>query len=134
MKGTRQRSALCLCALLILISAGKPAIGSGSATRAEQAAPGAVSQIRDYETVFGVLAPDGQVISTTVVDWIRSPKGGPAEIFDPGDLTDVANLRGPEVPHLGETGVTWVSDPAQLTDINYSGKSSRPLPVSIREV
>ncbi|HOI36981.1 MAG TPA: hypothetical protein PLF11_06325 [Bacillota bacterium] len=132
MKGTRQRSALCLCALLILISAGRPAIGSGSAARAEQAAPGAVSQIRDYETVFGVLAPDGQVISTTVVDWIRSPKGGPADIFDPGDLTDVANLRGPEVPHLGETGLTWVSDPAQLTDINYSGKSSRPLPMSIR--
>ena len=36
------------------------------------------------------------------------------------------------MPHLGETGVTWVSDPAQLTDINYSGKSSRPLPMSIR--
>ena len=144
MKKTRQRSVLCLCALLVLIAAGRPAIGRQSAALAEatvgsrsstatgEAGSGTLSRIRDYETVFAVLAPDGQVMSTTVVDWIRSPEGGPTSIFDPGDLTDVVNLRGPEVPQVSETGLTWGSDPSQTTDINYSGRSSRPLPVSIK--
>lgn len=137
--------ALCLCALLVLVTLGQPFPVSQRATATEptirrqslatvagSAEPRALSQIRDYETVFAVLAPDGQVVSSTVVDWIRSPEGGPSTIFDPGELADVVNLRGPEVPHVGETGLTWASDPAKTTDINYSGKSSQALPVSIK--
>ena len=126
MKETRQRCVLCLCALLVLIAAQSAAAPTGPT------GSGAPSQTRDYETVFAVLAPDGQVVSTTVVDWIRSPQGGPASIFDPGDLADVVNLRGPEAPQVSEAGLTWASDPASVTDINYSGKSSQALPVSIK--
>ncbi|MEA4884158.1 MAG: hypothetical protein VB144_11000 [Clostridia bacterium] len=95
-------------------------------------AAGAQAQMIDYETVFVVLGPDGKGASATLVDWIRSPKGGPASIFDPGQLGDVKNLRGPEVPSVGSSGVKWMSDPSRLTDINYSGVTSKTLPVSIK--
>lgn len=113
------------------VSGSEPASALPTADALADAAWRDQAQMVDYETVYAVLAPDGQVVSTTVVDWIRCPAGGPARVFDPGDLTDVQNVRGPEVPEFAEKGLVWAADPARVTDINYSGKTDRPLPVSV---
>lgn len=93
---------------------------------------GSYGRIREYETVFSVLSPDGTPQSVMVVDWIRVPQGGPASVFDPGDIRDPVNLRNPELPEVALGGLTWSADPSRITDINYSGASGKELPIGVK--
>lgn len=92
----------------------------------------AIVRTQEYETVFSVLSPDGRPESTTLVDWIRVPQGGPASIFDPGCTQNPVNLRNPEVPDVVPGGLRWNADPARITDINYSGVSKKQLPIGVQ--
>lgn len=110
-----------VCTVLALCSAG-----------VAQSPAEAVARTQEYETVFSVLSPDGRPESTTLVNWIRVPQGGPASVFDPGCIQDPVNLRNPEVPDVVPGGLRWNADPTRITDIHYSGVSKKQLPIDVK--
>ncbi|HOB43145.1 MAG TPA: hypothetical protein PKH75_08150 [Bacillota bacterium] len=118
------------CAILMLCSVGMAQSPGGVSETSGTS--GTYGRIQEYETVFCVLASDGMPESTTVVDWIRVPQGGPVSVFDPGNIENPVNLRNAEVPDVVSGGLRWNADPTRITDINYSGTSKKQLPIGVK--
>lgn len=90
-------------------------------------------EIEDHETVYGILDPSGTPTELTVVDWLRVHGQGEVRVVDPGDLTDVRNVKGPERPTKVPGGLSWlVRSHGAFRDIFYSGRTNRSLPVEIK--
>lgn len=128
---TKITAAFGLLALLMLCSTGMAQPLQTTSGPAPHTA-GSYGRIQEYETVFSVLSPDGTPQSVTVVDWIRVPQGGPASVFDLGDIQDPVNLRNAELPEVVPGGLRWSADPTRITDINYSGASRKELPIGVK--
>ncbi|MGE5528134.1 MAG: hypothetical protein ACM3X6_03220 [Patescibacteria group bacterium] len=91
--------------------------------------------IEDRETVYGLLDPGGTPKDLTVVDWLRVRGAGATVVVDPGDLTGVRNLKGPERPRRVPGGLAWdVKCRGGIKDIFYDGHTKKPLPVEIKIV
>lgn len=89
--------------------------------------------VEDRETVYGLLDHTGRPTEVAVVDWLRVYGQGETTVFDPGDLTEVRNVKGPERPEAARGGLLWRFTSRQaFKDIFYSGRTTRPLPVEIR--
>lgn len=90
-------------------------------------------EVEDHETVYGLLDPAGNPTDLTVVDWLRIYGNGETTVVDPGDLSDVRNVKGPERPNKVAGGLAWqVRCRDGLKDIFYSGHTKRTLPVDIK--
>lgn len=84
------------------------------------------SSVKKNETVYVNIAPDGQVESLSVTDWLHTPQGR-VYADDVTDLENVENLKTDSEPVRTEDGLRWYMD---TTDLYYSGTSNKELPVS----
>lgn len=94
---------------------------------------GAGFEIEDRESVYGILDPAGNITDLTVVDWLRVRGHGEATVIDPGELSDVKNVKGPERPVKVQGGLSWrIRCRNGFNDIFYSGRTSKPLPLEVK--
>ncbi|NLG83170.1 MAG: hypothetical protein GX493_00880 [Firmicutes bacterium] len=116
-----RRRMILLIICLLLVAMVKPGSGNGT------------SAIEDRETVYALLDPYGRPRELSVVDWLRVYGTGTRTVFDPGDLTAIENVKGPERPKKVQGGLLWQVDcRGGYKDLFYRGRTTRSLPFAIK--
>lgn len=80
------------------------------------------------ETVYVNTDASGRVSDITVTDWIHTDKAQ-VKVSDKSSLENIINVKSDRKPVKENGGITWHMD---TTDIYYSGKSNKTLPVNIK--
>lgn len=80
------------------------------------------------ETVYVNTDASGRVSDITVTDWIHTDKAQ-VKVSDKSSLENITNVKSDRKPVKENGGITWHMD---TTDIYYSGKSNKTLPVNIK--
>ncbi len=86
------------------------------------------SSVKKTETVYVNADPSGKVQNITVSDWIHTDKAQ-VKVSDASSLEGIVNVKSDREPIKENGGITWHMD---TTDIYYSGRSNKALPVNIR--
>ena len=129
-------SALCLtlAASILTMGACKSTGDNGDTTSAsgdEQAAPvyytDVPGSVKKSETVYVNMDNSGDVKDITVTDWLHTDKGQ-VKVSDTSSLKNITNVKSNIKPVSENGGITWHMD---TTDLYYSGKSNKELPVKI---
>ena len=130
------KSALCLtlAASILTMGACKSTGDNGDTTSAsgdEQAAPvyytDVPGSVKKSETVYVNMDNRGDVKDITVTDWLHTDKGQ-VKVSDSSSLKNITNVKSNIKPVSENGGITWHMD---TTDLYYSGKSNKELPVKI---
>ena len=130
------KSALCLtlAASILTMGACKSTGDNGDTTSAsgdEQAAPvyytDVPGSVKKSETVYVNMDNSGDVKDITVTDWLHTDKGQ-VKVSDTSSLKNITNVKSNIKPVSENGGITWHMD---TTDLYYSGKSNKELPVKI---
>lgn len=83
--------------------------------------------IKKDETVYVILQDNGEVQESIVSDWIRGDENL-GTIKDKSNLKDIKNVKGDESPEISGESISWSIDG---TDLYYSGKSEKALPIDV---
>lgn len=130
------KSVLCLtlAASILTMGACKSTGDNGDTTSAsgdEQAAPvyytDVPGSVKKSETVYVNMDNSGDVKDITVTDWLHTDKGQ-VKVSDTSSLKNITNVKSNIKPVSENGGITWHMD---TTDLYYSGKSNKELPVKI---
>lgn len=130
------KSALCLtlAASILTMGACKSTGDNGDTTSAsgdEQSAPvyytDTPGSVKKSETVYVNMDNGGKVKDITVTDWLHTDKGQ-VKVSDTSSLKNITNVKSNIKPVSENGGITWHMD---TTDLYYSGKSNKELPVKI---
>lgn len=130
------KSALCLtlAASILTMGACKSTGDNGDTTSAsgdEQPAPvyytDTPGSVKKSETVYVNMDNGGKVKDITVTDWLHTDKGQ-VKVSDTSSLKNITNVKSNIKPVSENGGITWHMD---TTDLYYSGKSNKELPVKI---
>lgn len=84
--------------------------------------------VKKTETVYVNTDASGRVSDITVTDWIHTDKAQ-VKVNDKSSLENITNVKSDRKPVKENDGITWHMD---TTDIYYSGKSNKTLPVNIK--
>ena len=131
------RSALCLtlAASMLTMGACKSKDTTDDTTAAsgdEQANPvyytDTPGSVKKSETVYVNMSNSGEVKDITVTDWLHTDKGQ-VKVSDTSSLKNITNVKSDIKPVIENGGLTWHMD---TTDLYYSGKSNKTLPVNIK--
>lgn len=131
------RSALCLtlAASMLTMGACKSKNTTDDTTAAsgdEQTAPvyytDTPGSVKKSETVYVNMSNSGEVKDITVTDWLHTDKGQ-VKVSDTSSLKNITNVKSDIEPVIEDDGLTWHMD---TTDLYYSGKSNKTLPVNIK--
>ncbi|MGN0544336.1 MAG: hypothetical protein ACI4I0_02090 [Acutalibacteraceae bacterium] len=131
------RSALCLtlAASMLTMGACKSKDTTDDTTAAsgdEQTAPvyytDTPGSVKKSETVYVNMSNSGEVKDITVTDWLHTDKGQ-VKVSDTSSLKNITNVKSDIKPVIEDDGLTWHMD---TTDLYYSGKSNKTLPVNIK--
>ncbi len=86
------------------------------------------AEVLKTETVYVNLKSDGSVSDINVSDWLHTDSAG-VYVDDISDLKNVTNVKSKVQPVKTENGMRWHMPE---TDLYYSGKTEKPLPVEIQ--
>lgn len=133
---TVKKAAALLCPLALVITSACSATAQKSDEKIATPAAQTVytqkaSYVRKNETVYANLSASGDVLAVTVTDWLHTNETQ-VYVDDASDLDDIVNLKTDSMPALpisGGDSLRWYMD---TSDIYYSGKTSKKLPVDIR--
>ncbi|GAB4279378.1 MAG: hypothetical protein Kow0056_12460 [Coriobacteriia bacterium] len=121
---TAHRLVAAALALAVLVSLAGNAVGNPAAGAAPR-------DLMDDETVYAVLAPDGSVQKTVVVDWLSFTGNGSYELTDPGAFTSVRALEEEMDPQIADGAVTWALEADGRRDFFYRAETEKALPLAV---
>lgn len=85
-------------------------------------------EISKDEVIYATLDADGNVLDTSVTEWLHNGKGAES-ISDVSSLSDIENTANDKTFTRDGDNVVWR---AEGTDIKYKGTTDKELPVDVR--